>query len=112
LNAKEAADVLAVKIKLHIGDSSVLFIHLPAIADCAAMKALIKIGTPAIPAVIKNLAESNDAEVRKLSLEVLCRIEGDNDIVQLRLQKALAAEKDLQRQARLQAALKALAELH
>jgi hypothetical protein len=40
LNAKEAADVLAVKIKLHIGDSSVLFIHLPAIADCAAMKAL------------------------------------------------------------------------
>lgn len=73
--------------------------------------ALVKIGIPSIPAVIRNLAESDDAKVRELSLEVLYRIERDKDIVQLRLQKALAAEKDLQKQARLQSALKALAEI-
>ena len=74
------------------------------------MEALIKIGNPSIPAVIRNLAESDDIKVRELSLKVLCHIEGDKDIVHLRLQKALAAEKDSPRQARLQSALKALAE--
>jgi len=75
-----------------------------------AMEALIKIGNPSIPAVIRNLAGSDDVKVRELSLKVLYHIEGDKDIVQLRLQKALTAEKDLQKQARLQSALKALAE--
>jgi hypothetical protein len=78
--------------------------------ESPATDALIKIGSSAIPAVIRNLAESDDAKVRELSLAVLYRIEGDKDVVQLRLQKALAAEKDSQKQARLQAALKALAE--
>ena len=73
-----------------------------------AVEALIKIGTPSIPAMIRNLAENDDAKVRELSLQVLYRIEGDKDIVQLRLQKALAAEKDIAKQARLQSAISAL----
>ena len=75
------------------------------------MHALIKIGNPSIPAVIRNLAESDDAKVRELSLTALYHIDGDKDITQLRLQKALKAEKDLQKQARLQAALKSLSEI-
>ena len=59
---------------------------------------------------IRNLAESEDAKIIELSLEALCRIEGDKDIVGLRLQKALATEKDSQKQARIQSASKALAE--
>ena len=76
-----------------------------------AAEALVAIGISSIPAVIRNLAESDDAKVRELSLQVLNRIDGDKDIVQLRLQKALKAEKDLQKQARLQAALKSLSEI-
>jgi hypothetical protein len=68
------------------------------------------IGSPAIPAVIRNLADSDDSRTRRISMRVLISIDGDKDIVQLRLQKALAAEKDLQKQTRLQAALHSLAE--
>ena len=74
-----------------------------------ATQALVKIGNPAIPAVIRNLAESDDATFRRLSLSALYHIEGDKDIVQLRLQKALAAEKVSTKQVRLQSALKDLA---
>lgn len=84
---------------------------LPLVVGFAAQDALIKIGIPCIPAVIRNLAESDDAKVRELSLQVLYRIEGDKDILQLRLQKALVAEKDSAKQARLQTALKSLAEI-
>lgn len=75
-----------------------------------AADALVKIGNPSIPAVVRNLAESDNADVRSLSLKVLYRIEGDKDIVQLRLQKAMAAQKDSNKKARLQAALKVLAD--
>src|SRR5882724_8828139 len=61
-----------------------------------AMEALAKIGAPSIPAMIRNLAESDDGKVRELSLKVVHYIDKDKDIVQLRLQKALAAEKDSQ----------------
>ena len=70
----------------------------------------MKIGSPAIPPLIQNLEESDDPTVRKLSLFVLCFIDGDKDIVQLRLQKALKAEKDPKKQARIQAAIKSLPE--
>ena len=75
-----------------------------------AVYALIKIGIKSIPAVIRNLEERDDAQVRDLSLKVLYRIEGDKDLVQLRLQKALAAQKDSQKQTRLKLALEALRE--
>ena len=73
-----------------------------------AMEALIRIGNPAIPAMIRNLEESNDANVRELSLKVIYFIDKDKDIARLRLQKAAEAQKDLQKKARLQSALKAL----
>ncbi len=72
------------------------------------MEALIRIGNPAIPAMVRNLEESNDAKVRELSLRVIYSIDKDKDMARLRLQKAAEAQKDLQRKARLQSALKAL----
>ncbi|MGH7976619.1 MAG: hypothetical protein ACREDS_00525 [Limisphaerales bacterium] len=101
-----AADALAPEITLHL--SGVTIDEIPMTMGNPVADALIKIGNPSIPAVIRNLAESDDAQVRKLSLQVLCRIDGDRDITQLRLQKALKAETDSQKQARLQAALKEL----
>jgi hypothetical protein len=108
MRASEAADSLAAQITIRGSEHG---LEEPIGGYEPAVTALITIGTPSIPAVIRNLAESDDAKVRELSLQVLYHIEGDKDIVQLRLQKALAAEKDSQKQARLQSALKSLAEL-
>jgi hypothetical protein len=54
------------------------------------------------------LADSDKATVTKLSLQVLYGIEGDKDIVRLRLQKALEAETNPQKKARLQSAIQEL----
>lgn len=112
LKASEAVTSLAAKIRLSLNDTDALFSRLPGtnMGTYSAMIALIKIGTPSIPAVMGNLAESDDTLVRQLSLEVVERIDNDKDITHLRLEKALKAEKDAQKQARLQAALKALTE--
>jgi hypothetical protein len=75
-----------------------------------ALEALIKIGSPAIPAVITNLTQNDDAEVRRLSLKALRHIDRDDDIVGLRLQKALDAQLDATAKARLQLALDSLKE--
>ncbi|MGH7990555.1 MAG: hypothetical protein ACREDS_10255, partial [Limisphaerales bacterium] len=119
MSITNATSELADKITLQLNASSMRDILnmdelLPKLPNMEhpAMDALVKIGNPSIPAVIRNLAESDDAQVRKLSLQVLYRIDGDKDITQLRLQKALKAETDSQKQARLQAALKALGEIH
>jgi hypothetical protein len=110
MRASEAVDALAASITLELDTTHILIGGIPLAAYDPAMNALVKIGSPAIPALIRNLAESDDAKVRGLSLQVIYRIEGDKDIVQLRLQKAFAAEKDSQKQTRIQLALKALAE--
>jgi len=116
MRAPEAANALATNITLHFE------LYLPAHGlngveglqmkwgGYVAMQALVKIGNPSISSVIRHLADSDDAKVRELSLQVITRIDGAKDIVQVRLQKALKAEKDLQKQARLQAALKSLLE--
>ena len=106
LRASEVVNVLALGIALEI--NSVSNDHLTLLQGPIVMKALIKIGNPSIPAVMKNLAESDDAKVRALSLQVIERIDKDKDISALRLQKAIKAETDAQKQARLQVALKAL----
>jgi hypothetical protein len=108
LRASEAVDSLAAQIKIRGYEHG---LEEPVGGYEPAVDALVAIGNPSIPAVIRNLAESDDAKVRELSLQVVTRIDGDKDISQLRLQKALKAETDSQKQARLQAASKALAEL-
>lgn len=73
-----------------------------------AFDALIAIGSPSIPALIENLAESDDSLVRELSLRAVCRIDRDNSIVEIRLNKALNAENDSGKQKRLHTAIRAL----
>jgi hypothetical protein len=107
MHAAEAAEALATNITLiFTGPED----HLSILDYPPAVEALFKISTPSIQPIIQNLGNTDDAKVRKLSLQVLYRIEGDKDIVQLRLQKALQSESNPTKQARLQSALKALAE--
>jgi hypothetical protein len=102
----EAVDSLANNITLKIGvEPTSFYSGLPLVSGFTARDALIKIGNLSVPAMLQNVAESDDAEVRKLSLEVIKRIDDDRDISALRLQKAIKAETDSQKQARLQAAL-------
>jgi len=104
----EAAKDLAEKIAFRFNAGKYPYYNFPNVPDYPAMEALIKIGNPSISAVIRNLAESDDAKVRELSLQVIERIDNDKDISALRLQKAIKAETNSQKQARLQAALKTL----
>ncbi len=76
-----------------------------------AFEALVKIGNPSIPPVTRNLEDSDDVLVRNLSLKVLYYVDGDKEVVKLRLQRALDAQKDPAKQARLQFALKSLPEM-
>ena len=105
-----AAEPLARNITLNVDKvlGTYIFGGLPHIWHFEAQRALVKIGLPAIPPVIRNLAESDDKLTRDLSLQTLCEIEKDKDIVRLRLQKALEKEPDKTKQTRLQTALTAL----
>ena|SRR5271157_2306329 len=105
IHASNAVDALASNITLSLKRPTNRLTMRP-----PAIEALIKIGNPSIPAVIRNLADNADTQVRGFSLKVLYCIDGDRDIVQLRLQKAMAAQSDQQNKARLQLALKALGE--
>jgi hypothetical protein len=108
----EAVNILASNITLQFDKSQIKLKHLVKIdlSVYPAMDALTKIGSPAIPALIQNLADNDDAGLRALSLEALYQIDGDKGIVQLRLQKALQSQSNPSKQARLQSALKALGE--
>jgi hypothetical protein len=111
LHAAEAAESLASHITLSL-ESKDPGHHQWAEMDywaIPAMSALCSIGNPAIPALVKNLAMSDDAAVRERSLKALSLIEGDKEIVQLRLEKALKGETDARKRERLQAALTILA---
>jgi len=113
LHFTDAVETLNSSIVLRLDENQIPIFSLVKIDPSLinpSVEALVKIGNPSIPAVIRNLAESDDAKVRELSLKVLYRIDGDKDIVQLRLQKAIAAQKDSNKKARLQVALKALAD--
>ena len=107
-HAAEAADVLAANITKDLATPRMYFGGpIPSIPG-----ALVQIGAPCIPSLLKNMQESDDANVQKLSLMVLYTIEGDKDVVQLRLQKALDVQQDTTKKARLQAALKSLPEIN
>jgi hypothetical protein len=105
MRASEAVSALANKITINL-DIDRLDLHaLPIIGENCAMEALIKIGNSSIPALIQNIAVSDAANVREMSLKALYRIESDKEIVQLRLQKALQTETNAQKQAHLESAL-------
>jgi hypothetical protein len=110
LRAAEAAVSLAGRITFKLIVAGSLHVQESPWWNDPAASALIAIGVPAIPAVIQNLAESNDEAIRSKSRQVLIGIEGgDKDITALRLQKALNAEKNVPKRERLQKALEELA---
>jgi len=109
IRAFEAADSLAAQISMRNpgadpGTSRGDFLGFYPMAD-----ALEKIGTPAIPAVIRNLAEIDDQQVWGLSWQVLATVDGgDTEVMKVQLQKALDAQPDATRKARLQLRIKSL----
>lgn len=110
MRAVEAVDSLSERIAVKFTDWGIVHVLPPNSDYFPFAENLVLIGSPAVPSLIRNLTQSDDAKVRELSLQVLARIDGDKDISQLRLQKALKAEPDSKKQARLQAALKSLSE--
>ena len=70
-----------------------------------AMEALVRVGSPSLLAMIRNLEQSDDPTVTELSLKVLYRIDGEKEIAQFRLKKAFAAQQDSKKKARLESAL-------
>ncbi len=111
LRAPEAADSLATNITIIVPRDAHHYEGSPCGFFEPISAALVAIGTPSISAVIKNLEESDDAKVRESSLNVLISIEGDKDVVQLRLQKALDAQSDAKKKDRLKAAIKSIPEI-
>jgi len=111
LRAPETASSLAANITNTVPRSHFKAAYNPACGSFEPFAdALVAIGIPAIPALIRNLGESDDTGVRRISLRVLARIENDQDILQLRLKKAFAGETDPRKKARLQLALQTIAE--
>jgi hypothetical protein len=68
-------------------------------------EALIRIGGPAIPEMIKSIETSDDQKVRDLSAEVICYVDGP-EIAIFRLEKLMDKQADSGKKARLKAAVK------
>jgi hypothetical protein len=69
------------------------------------VEALIRIGNPAIPEMIRNIETSEDNKVRELSARVIRYVEGA-EIGRIVIEKAIEKQTDPRRKARLEAALK------
>ena len=69
-----------------------------------AMEALISIGQPAIPSMIRLLATENNDNRRNLALKVIRYVEQDVDVARCRLNRAEAEENDVGRKAMLRRA--------
>ena len=110
LRSPDTVNVLASQITLRFDTNSPSTHRLPKIApgDYVSVYALIQIGSPSIPAMLRHLSESDDLKARELFLSVIRGIDEDNDIARLRLQKALKVETDALKQARLKDALNSL----
>ena len=68
------------------------------------VEALIRIGSPAIPEMIKNIETSDDQKVRELSAKVIRYIDGP-EIAKFRLEKATEKQTDPGKKAKLKAAM-------
>jgi hypothetical protein len=110
MHATEAVNNLAAQITLApngiTGGS--LYVTESPWNGASAVNSLVSIGIKSIPALIRNLATSDGSKIRGFTLRALSRIDGDKDISQLRLQKALNDETDSTKKANLSAALKEL----
>jgi hypothetical protein len=74
-----------------------------------ALRALISIGLPSIPAMIHNLEDSDDRQVRRLSIAVIKSIFRDDEVmIRHAVQRAWDEQTGPVKKARLGAALKAL----
>lgn len=71
------------------------------------VEALIRIGNPAIPEMIKNIEVSDDEKVRELSTRVIRYIDGP-EIAKVRLEKAMKKQSDEVKKAKLQHALESI----
>lgn len=111
IHSIDAVNVLAPEIALEFDISHIKIDGFPMLMGEPAMQALIKIGNPAIPALVHNLQESDDVKVRDYSLKALCQIEHDNDVVRLRLQKTLDSQSGSANKARLQSAIESIQEI-
>ncbi len=76
----------------------------PLIGEYPVVDALIRIGGPAIPEMIKNIETSDDEKVRELSAKVIRYVDGP-EIARFRLQKAMEKQSDPGKKARLKAAM-------
>ena len=72
--------------------------------------ALLKVGAPAVPALLDKIAETNDDAVRAKCVSICSAIEG-RDVAEFRLQKLLKSEVDATKKQRIQAALDVLKDL-
>jgi HEAT repeat protein len=74
------------------------------------VEALIRIGKPSIPEMLKNIRTSNDKKVIELSIRVIRYIEGP-EIGRIILEKELEKQKDSQNKAKLEEAISSFDEL-
>jgi len=106
MRAPEAADDLASEITL---DFQIITpgSHVPSEAFMSpAFTALVKIGSAAFPALLRNLETSDDAALIRSCVKAIYAIDGkDRDLSQFRLRHAMEAQPDSRKKARLQAAL-------
>jgi HEAT repeat protein len=88
-------------------EQSDLVKRLPLYGEYPIVEALIRIGNPAIPAMIENIESSDDENVRKLSARVIRYIDG-TEIANFRLAKRMENESDPIKKARLIAAMESI----
>lgn len=81
--------------------------RLPLYGEYPVVEALIRIGNPAIPEMLRNIESSDDDNVRKLSARVIRYIDG-TEIAQFRLEKRMEAESDQIKKMRLRVAIESI----
>lgn len=81
--------------------------RLPLYGEYPVVEALIRIGNPAIPEMLRNIESSDDDNVRKLSARVIRYIDG-TEIAQFRLEKRMEGESDQIKKMRLRVAIESI----
>lgn len=90
-------------------DQSLIPNRMPLWGDYPVVEALISIGGPAIPEMVRNIETSDDGKVRELSARVIRYIDGP-EIAKFRLEKGMEKQSDPAKKARLKAAMESIKE--